>query len=71
MSREFLITIRQSIFNFLANPVRGRPQKAGAAWCWLVLDAEACVCLDLQKNKNALSSSYQELMGHLILTSRP
>jgi hypothetical protein len=38
-----------------------------AAW-----DAEARLCLDLQKkNKNALSSGYQDLMGHLILTTSP
>ena len=68
MSHEVLITRRQSIFDFFANPGRGRPQKAGASWCWLVLDAEARFCLDLQKkNKNALSSGYQDIMGHLIL----
>ena len=71
MSSEVLITRRQSIFNFFANPGRGGPQKAGADWCWLVLDAEARFCLDLQKYKNALSSSYQDLMGHLILTTSP
>jgi hypothetical protein len=57
MSHEVLITRRQSIFNFFANP--GGPQKASAGWCWLVLadagwcwlvlDADACLCLDLQK----------------------
>ena len=50
MSLEVLITRRQSIFDFFANPGRGGPQKAGASWCWLVLDAEACLSLDLQKN---------------------
>ena len=68
MSHEVLITRRQSIFDVFANPGRGGPQKAGASWCWLVLDAEVRLCLDLQKNKNALSSGYQDLMGHLILT---
>ena len=29
--------------------------------------SEASSLLDFQKNKNALSSGYQELMGHLIL----
>ncbi len=51
MSHEVLITRRQSIFNFFVNPGRGEPQKAGADWCWLVLDAEACLCMDLQKNQ--------------------
>ena len=51
MSHEVLITRRQSIFDFFANPGRGRPQKAGTGWCWLVLDAEARLCLDFQKNK--------------------
>ena len=53
MSYEVLITRRQSIFDFFANPGRSGPQKAGAGWCWLVLaawDAEARLCLDLQKN---------------------
>ena len=68
MSHEVLITRRQSIFNLLPNPGRGGPQKACTGWCWLVLDAEVRLCLDLQKNKNALSSGYQDLMGHLILT---
>ena len=64
------MTRRQSIFDSFANPGRGGPQKVGAGWCWLVLDAEACLYLDLQK-KNALSSGYQDLMGHLILTTSP
>ena len=71
MSHEVLITRRQSIYDFFANPGRGRPQKAGAGWCWLILDAEACLCLDFQKNKNALSSGFQDLVGHLILTTSP
>ena len=75
MSHEVLITKRQSIFNIFANPGSWGPQKASAGWCWLVLDAEyiaeASSSLDLQKNKNALSSGYQYLMGHLILTTRP
>ena len=50
MSHEVLITRRQSIFIFFANPGRGGPQKASAGWCWLVLDADARLCLDLQKN---------------------
>ena len=49
MSHEVLITRIQSIYDFFANPGRGRPQKAGAGWCWLVLDAEARLCLDFQK----------------------
>ena len=71
MSHEVLIT-RQSICIFFPYPGRGEPQKAGAGWCCLVLDAEARLCLDLQKkNKNALSSGYQDLMGHLILITSP
>ena len=50
MSHEVLITRRQRIFDFFANPGKGGPQKAGASWCRLVLDAEARLCLDLQKN---------------------
>ena len=49
MSYEVLITRRQGIFIFFENLGRGRPQKAGAGWYWLVLDAEARLCLDLQK----------------------
>ena len=50
MSHEVLITRRQSIFiYFFANPGRGEPQKAGAGWCWLVLDVEVSSSLDLQK----------------------
>ena len=41
-----------------------------AGWCWLVLDAEARLSLDFKK-KNGLSSGYQDLMGHLILTTSP
>ena len=55
MSHEVLVTRRQSIFNFFANPGRGRPQKAGASWCWLVgmpRLASAWIC---KKSKNALS----------------
>ena len=58
MSHEVLITRRQSI-------------GASEGWCWLLLNAEAASSLDLQKNKNALSSGYQDLMGHLILTTSP
>ena len=71
MSHEVLITRRQSIFDFFANPGRGRPQKLGAGRCWLVgmlRPASAWIC---KKNKNALSSGYQDLMGHLILTTSP
>ena len=50
MSYEVLITRRQSAFYFFANTGRGWPQKASAGWGWLVLDAEACLYLDLQKN---------------------
>ena len=49
MSHEVLMTRIQSIFNFFANSGRGGPQKASAGWGWLVLDAEASLCLDLQK----------------------
>ena len=49
MSHEILITKRQSIFDFFANPGRGGPQNAGVGWCWLVLDAEASSSLDLKK----------------------
>ena len=51
MSHEVLITRRQSILIFFANPGRGGPHKAGAGWSWLVLNAEARLCLDLQKNQ--------------------
>ena len=71
MSHEVLITRRQSIFDFFANPGRGGPQKAGASWCWLpgmLRPASAWIC---KKIKNALSSGYQDLMGHLILTTSP
>ena len=51
MSYEVLITRRQSAFYFFANTGRGWPQKASAGWGWLVLDAEASLCLDLQKNQ--------------------
>ena len=53
---------------FFANPGRGRPQKAGAGWlgCWgPPLSGFA------KKSKNALSSGYQDLMEHLILTTSP
>ena len=52
MSHEVLITRRQSIFIFLqiqAEASLRRPVLAGAGWCWLVLDAEAHLCLDLQE----------------------
>ena len=58
MSHEVLITRRQSIFDFFANPGRGGPQKAGAVWCWLpgmLRPASAWIC---KKIKNALSSGY-------------
>ena len=69
MSHEVLITRRQSIFDFFANPGRGRPQKVGAGRCWLVgmlRPPSAWIC---KKIKNALSPGYQDLMGHLILTT--
>ena len=71
MSHEVLITRRLSIFDLFANPGRGGPQKAGASWCWLpgmLRPASAWIC---KKIKNALSSGYQDLMGHLILTTSP
>ena len=71
MSHEVLMTRRQSIFYFFANPGRGGPQKAGAVWCWLpgmLRPASAWIC---KKIRNAFSSDYQDLMGHLILTTSP
>ena len=71
MSHEVLITRRQSIFDFFANPGRGGPQKVGAGRCWLVgmlRPPSAWIC---KKIKNALSPGYQDLMGHLILTTSP
>ena len=47
MSHEVLITRRQSIFGFFANPGRGGPKKAGASWCWLpgmLRPASAWIC---------------------------
>ena len=49
MSHEVMITRGQRILLFFAYPGRTEPQKAGASWCWLVLDAEARFCLDMQK----------------------
>jgi hypothetical protein len=72
MSHEVLITRRQNIFNYFANPGRGRPQHPVTASTSQHWYSEACLCLDLQKEiKNALSSGYQDLMGHLILTISP
>jgi hypothetical protein len=73
MSHEVLITRKQSIFYFFANPGSGWSQKAnvvlaGAGWNWMLRSASAWIC---EKNKNALSSGYQDLMGHLILTTNP
>ena len=56
MSHEVLITKRQSIFN----PV---PTSTD-----LLRPASAWIC---KKNKNALSSGYQDLIGHKILTTSP
>ena len=72
MSHEALITRKKKLF-FLANPGRGRPQRAsavlaGAGWYWMLWPPAPWIC---KKIKNALSSSYQDLMGHLILTTSP
>ena len=67
MSYEVLITRRQSIFNFFANPGRGRsqhPRQPAPASTGLLRPPSAWIC---KKIKNALSSGYQDLMGHLIL----
>jgi len=69
MSHEVLITGRRGIVDFFANPGRGGPQKVGAGRCWLVgmlRPPSAWIC---KKIKNALSPGYQDLMGHLILTT--
>ena len=71
MSHEVLITRRQSIFDFFANPGRGGPQhpnQPAPASTDLLRPASAWIC---KKIKNALSSGYQDLMGHLILTTSP
>jgi hypothetical protein len=43
-----------------------RPVLAGAGWYWMLMPASAWI---FKKIKNALSSAYQDLMGHLILTT--
>ena len=48
--------------------MRGRPQKAGAGWYWMLRPASVWI---YNKNKNASSSSNQDLMGYLILTTSP
>ena len=71
MSHEVLITRRQSIFHSFAYPGRGGPQKAGAGWCWggwMLRPTSAWICKEIN---NALSSGYQDPMGHLILTTSP
>ena len=71
MSHEVLITRRQSIFICFANPGRGgphHPRQLAPASTGLLRPASAWIC---KKIKNALSSSYQDLMGHLILTTSP
>ena len=71
MSHEVMITRRRSIFDFFANPGRGGPQhprQPAPASTGLLRPASAWIC---KKIKNALSSSYQDLMGHLILTTSP
>ena len=71
MSYEVLTTTRQSIFIFFANPGRGGPQhprQPAPASNGLLRPASAWIC---KKIKNALSSGYQDLMGHLILTTSP
>ena len=71
MSHEVLITRGQSIFIFFANPGRGRPQhprQPAPASTGLLRPASAWI---FKKIKNALSSGYQVLMGHLILTTSP
>ena len=72
MSHEVLITKRQSVFIFLQIQAEGGPQHPLPASTSQHRPSEARLCLDLQKiNKNALSSGYQDLMGHLILTTSP
>jgi len=71
MSHEVLIIRRQSIFIFFANPGRGGPQhpnQPAPASTDLLRPASAWIC---KKIKNALSSGYQDLMGHQILTASP
>ena len=71
MSHGVLITRRQSIFIFFANPGRGGPQhpnQPAPASTDLLRPASAWIC---KKIKNALSPGYQDLMGHLILTTSP
>ena len=71
MSHEVLITRRQSIFDFFANPGRGGPQhpnQPAPASTDLLRPASAWIC---KKIINALSSGYQDLMGHQILTTSP
>ena len=71
MSHEVLITRRQSIFIFFANPGRGGPQhpnQPAPASTDLLRPASAWIC---KKIINALSSGYQDLMGHQILTTSP
>ena len=70
MSHEVLITRGQSIFIYFF--CKSTELEASEGQCWLAdWDGEASSSVDLQKNKNALSSGYQDLMGHLILTTRP
>ena len=72
MSHEVLITRRQSIFIFFCKSRQRRASASQPASTGQHRPSEARLCLDLQRNKkNALSSGYQDLMGHLILTTSP
>ena len=68
MSHEVLITRRQSIFIFFANPGKGGPQHPVPASISLLRSASDWIC---KKIRNALSFGYQDLMWHLILTTSP
>ena len=60
MSHEVLKTRRQSIFNFFC---KSRQRRASEGRCWLVQDAEARFCLDLQKNLKCLAFWLSGLHG--------
>ena len=66
MSHEVLITRRQSIFNSITNPGRSGRQHPVPASTVFLRPPSAWIC---KKIKNAFSPGYQDLMGHLILTT--
>ena len=71
MPHEVLITRRQSIFNFLQIQAEAG-LSSQCIKCVYILAAKANLCLDFQKkNLNALTSGYQDLTGHLVLTTSP